>query len=358
MSSARVPAGTSRMSSGMTGRPAASSPHRTQSGARWRGEVSPTRCGVGLGVGVEKRSSDRFRHARFTRTRYVLAALLVATSSVCATAKPRVPPGTDPGGLAIAIIGSGLDYTRPEIASRLARDGEGEPIAWDFHDMDRSPYEPAAAGAASAPGTATAKALLAERPDARIVPLRVKGDGKSLAGAAYFASKSPARMVLVTVASTDRQDWQAFAEIASRRTDLLFVIAAGDEGIDLDSAPRYPASLGLPNIIVVSACDGAGKPLPGANTGAKSVDVLIPVEPTGTAVSHDGKLVAATSTALAAARVISLTGDNSTTALPGAAKIKEALRHTPGAPPTPESLAASRLGCIKPLRRFSPATKF
>ena len=329
MSSARVPAGTSRMSSGMTGRPAASSPHRTQSGARWRGEVSPTRCGVGLGVGVEKRSSDRFRHARFTRTRYVLAALLVATSSVCATAKPRVPPGTDPGGLAIAIIGSGLDYTRPEIASRLARDG-----------------------------TATAKALLAERPDARIVPLRVKGDGKSLAGAAYFASKSPARMVLVTVASTDRQDWQAFAEIASRRTDLLFVIAAGDEGIDLDSAPRYPASLGLPNIIVVSACDGAGKPLPGANTGAKSVDVLIPVEPTGTAVSHDGKLVAATSTALAAARVNSLTGDNSTTALPGAAKIKEALRHTPGAPPTPESLAASRLGCIKPLRRFSPATKF
>lgn len=289
--------------------------------------------------------------------RTALLALVLFACPALSQAKPRVPPGTDPGGLAVAIIATGLDYTRPEIAARLARDGEGEPIAWDFHDMDRAAYEPPATGGAPGPGTTTAKALLAERPDARLVPLRVKGDGKSLAGAAYFASKSPARLVLVTVGSTDRQDWQAFAEIASRRTDLLFVIAAGDEGIDLDKAPRYPASLGLPNIIVISACDAAGKPLPGANSGAKSVDVLIPVEPSGSA-AHDGKLVTATSTALAAAQVVRLIGENSATAVPGAAQIKEAIRLAPGAAPSPESLAASRLGCIKPLRRSSPATKF
>ncbi len=72
----------------------------------------------------------------------VLAALTLVAQAVAQapTAKPRVPPGIDPGGVAIAIIGNGIDYTRPDIASRLARDGEGEIIGWDFVDDDRRPY--------------------------------------------------------------------------------------------------------------------------------------------------------------------------------------------------------------------------
>ena len=52
--------------------------------------------------------------------------------------KPRVPPGVDPGGVAVAIIGSGINYTRSrDRGKRLARDGEGEIIGWDFVDNDQ-----------------------------------------------------------------------------------------------------------------------------------------------------------------------------------------------------------------------------
>ncbi len=56
--------------------------------------------------------------------------------------KPKLIPGIDPGGLALAVIGDGIDYARPEIAARLARDGEGELVGFDLVDRDRRPYAP------------------------------------------------------------------------------------------------------------------------------------------------------------------------------------------------------------------------
>ncbi len=69
---------------------------------------------------------------------FALAAALAATPALAAD--PPVPIGQDPGGTAVAIISTGIDYTIPEIAKSLARDGEGEIIAWDFVDGDNRPY--------------------------------------------------------------------------------------------------------------------------------------------------------------------------------------------------------------------------
>lgn len=282
-------------------------------------------------------------------TLFVLAAIRPVA------AEPRVPAGTDPGGIAVAIIASGLDYTRPEIAARLARDGEGEAIAWDFRDMDRAPYEPPAEGGKPGPGTASATAVLSALPAGRIVPLRPTGDPRALGATAHFVSKSPARVALVTIGSVDRQDWQVFAEISARHPELLFVVAAGDEGIDLDAVPRFPASLGLANVLVVSACDATtGKPLPGANTGARTVDVMVPARQATTAAAHDGRLVMATATAAAASRVVGLAASHSSAGVPSPAQLKEHLRKAAPPSTTPESLAASRLGCIQP----PPSNKF
>lgn len=263
-------------------------------------------------------------------------------------AKPRVPIGTDPGGGAVAIIGTGVDYTRPDIAARLARDGEGEAIAWDFRDMDRAPYEPAGDGGGAGPGTAAASALLAGLKSARLVPLRPSGDPLALGGAARFVSRSPARVVLVTLATSQRQDWQVFAEIAARHPELLFVVAAGDEAVDLDSVPRFPASLGLANALVVSACDAAGNPLPGANTGARTVDVLIPVEPGSPAAQHDGKLVSATATAIAAARVTALAARLKQVASSSdGAKLRDVIVGSIAKPPPASAAVGSRYGWIE-----------
>jgi hypothetical protein len=56
--------------------------------------------------------------------------LLSPLSSLAQTAadKPKVPPGRDPGGFAIALFSTGVDYTDPAVANCLARDGEGELI--------------------------------------------------------------------------------------------------------------------------------------------------------------------------------------------------------------------------------------
>ena len=71
----------------------------------------------------------------------LVAATLLAASTEAQEAKPRVPPGRDPGGVAIALIGTGIDYTIPEVAQRLARDGEGELIGWDLEHKDRKPFD-------------------------------------------------------------------------------------------------------------------------------------------------------------------------------------------------------------------------
>src|SRR5215813_6387373 len=73
----------------------------------------------------------------------LFSAVLAETpaSQLLAPKKPPVPPGRDPGGVAVALIGTGIDYTLPQVASRLARDGEGELIGWDLQDEDRRPFD-------------------------------------------------------------------------------------------------------------------------------------------------------------------------------------------------------------------------
>ena len=56
-------------------------------------------------------------------------------------ADPKVPPASPAEDRRpIAILTTGFDYTRAEIAARLARDGEGEIIAWDVPGDDRFPF--------------------------------------------------------------------------------------------------------------------------------------------------------------------------------------------------------------------------
>lgn len=260
---------------------------------------SPPPCGDGLGGGVGG-AARLGRAATVTQIAiYALPLLASLAATSPAAAKPRVPIGTDPGGSAIAIIGSGVDYTRPEIAARLARDGEGELVGWDSRDTDRAPYEPPAATGAPGPGTAAASLLITETRATRLVVLAPKPDAVSLGQAAYFVLRSPARIALVTLSSTNAEDWKHLAEVARRAPHLLLVASAGDDGADLDKTPRYPASLGLDNVLVVTASGEAGKPLATANTGPKSVDLAAPE----TSGSRLGSVAAAARVTALAARV-------------------------------------------------------
>jgi hypothetical protein len=174
----------------------------------------------------------------------IIALCLVVSTAGAQDPRPRVPPGLDPGGVAIALLSTGIDYTLPALAARLARDGEGEIIAWDFEANDNRPFDRSAGQTPpgwGGDGTALATALVAS-PGVRLVAVRiVPGEPLSLARAAMFLSQTPARVVIAPMRNPRPQDWQPFALAAARFKDILFIVPASE---------TEPASA-LENVITV-----------------------------------------------------------------------------------------------------------
>jgi hypothetical protein len=211
------------------------------------------------------------------------AVLGIATSAVAQGGKPKVPPGRDPGGVPIALITTGIDYTHPKVAQGLARDGEGELMGFDLVDNDNRPFGAARAEALAHRGDDTMLAVHLADPPAgiRMVPVRVDPRRpETLAGAVTFIARTPARVVVVPLSSRSKEEWRLFRLAAERAAQLMFIVAAGDDGRDLDSDPSYPAGLGLPNATVVTAArmvdatPASARLLDNANWGARTVDAV------------------------------------------------------------------------------------
>jgi hypothetical protein len=212
----------------------------------------------------------------------VLATVAAASMGLCSpvhATDPKVPPGQDPGGTAIALIGGGLDYTSDKITPRVARDGEGELIGWDLIDNDRTPYmaapkasDPSAspdAKAASADATGLAELMLAAYARGRLVPVRSPaGDAQALAKSIAFVADTPARIVAIAM-PLDSAALRAVVRQASERFKDHVFIVAGAPGGDSTGKPSEAASMtvmNLGNVLVVAALE---------DVKGKSVDDLI-----------------------------------------------------------------------------------
>ncbi len=224
------------------------------------------------------------------RLRAILLHLIAATAfGVAALAqekKPPLPPGRDPGGVAIALVTTGIDYTVPEVAQRLARDGEGELIGWDLEDQDRKPFDRSKGGTRpewGGDGTLIASVLSGGR-GVRLVPVRVDPtDAASLARAIVFVAQTPARVAVLPMWGTMRQDWEPLRQAAMRFKDVLVIVPAGK-----GAEAVYPAALGLDNVLAVeqgtAGVDAAGfggrvqrlsgAPLAVAAAGKAAADLL------------------------------------------------------------------------------------
>ena len=196
---------------------------------------------------------------------------------------PPVPDGTDPGGITVAHVDSGVNYLLPEIAGRLARDAEGRLQGYDFWDLDDRPFDGDTGRSPFFPlrhGTEVASLLLREAAEVRLVPFRYpRPDMARMAALVAVAAESGAGIVLLPMGSTRQADWTAFAEAARAHPELLFIVSAGHNGRDIDAArPLYPAVLPLDNMIVVTSSDAGGLPAPGSNWGGTSVDLMVAAE--------------------------------------------------------------------------------
>jgi hypothetical protein len=171
------------------------------------------------------------------------ACLMPALGPAPALAKdPKVPPAKDASGAPVALVASGIDYTDAALTGRLARDGEGNIVGWDFVDNDIFPFSRDAAS------NALAKLLVANA-GVKLVPVRVgEGDYRGVGGAAGFVSHTPVTVVAVTLSSGRKEDWDVFAQAAQHFRQLLFVVPAGD-----GTVLPYPGALKLDNVVSVAA---------------------------------------------------------------------------------------------------------
>ncbi|MDH4279524.1 MAG: S8 family serine peptidase, partial [Acidimicrobiia bacterium] len=213
-------------------------------------------------------------------------------------------------GAVVAIVDSGVDLSHPELVNAawvnpgedcdsatgngIDDDGNGyidDCSGWDFGDNDREMFD----GSNSAHGTHVSGIVAAQSgngqgvagvaPDAKIMDLKVADrwgaiPSASIAMAIRYAVDNGADVVNLSLGSQPGAPLASAAEMASavdyaRVNGVLLVVAAGNNGISLDSAPVYPASLNTSNMIVVGATDPTDHRTSFSNFGS-AVDLFGP----------------------------------------------------------------------------------
>lgn len=221
----------------------------------------------------------------------------------------EVPPGAVPQGVPVAMVDSGVNYTIAVIAERLARDGDGQALGYDYWDLDTRPFDSHPSRSPFLPqrhGTRTASLLLADAPVATLVPMRYpRADMSRMARLVADAAARGITIVNLSLGGNDRDEWHAFEDAARAHPDLLFIASAGNDARDLDAHPVYPATLALDNLITVSSSDARGLPARGSNWGRNTVHLLVPAEGLVT-TDFSGYATRVSGSSYAAARVSAL----------------------------------------------------
>ncbi|MEU6545032.1 S8 family serine peptidase [Streptomyces sp. NPDC046859] len=190
-------------------------------------------------------------------------------------------------GVTVAVIGTGVDATHPDLAGRVvkskaldgARDEGGSAAVQGTH----------AAGVIAGTGRSYAgDGLFGLAPEARILPFKVYRDNTALAAATarsiMDAARQGAEVIDVTVGfPRPSDDLKTAVEFAADR-DALVVAGAGDTG-GTGNDKTYPAA--YPDVLSVTAVDKKGTLWPDSHHG-KDVDLAAPgVDILTTARSRD-----------------------------------------------------------------------
>jgi len=222
---------------------------------------------------------------------------------------PAVPNWFDSRGVRVAHLDSGVNYLLPLIYKRLARDDEGFLVGWDFWEDDARPFDLNISGSSFFPfrhGTSVASVFLREAPTASLVPFRYPNNNMSKLSLVIDAIvDSGAEIVMMPMGSKNLDHWQTFRKKVIQNPELLFIVSAGNDGVNIDEMPIYPATFKLENIIVVTSSDDFGRLASGSNWGDKSVDLMVPGERIPI-IDHRGAVQKASGSSYAVPRIAAL----------------------------------------------------
>jgi len=206
---------------------------------------------------------------------------------------------TGSANVVVAVIDTGVDYTHPDLADNMwVNPGEvpgngidddhngyiddvhgADTYREDGNPMDTQGHGTHVAGIVGASGY-NSIGVAGVNWDVSVMALRVADDEGAMWGSTIIEAIDYAREQGVTVINcswggegTDAMMYNAMANTPG----ILYVCAAGNEGVDLDEGyDFYPAGWDLPNILTVGWSDQSDQPSGLSNHGATSVDVFAP----------------------------------------------------------------------------------
>ncbi len=200
----------------------------------------------------------------------------------------------------VAVIDTGVHVGHPDLAANIWTnpgeiagndvddDGNGhvdDVHGWDFHHDDASVYDDSTEDAhgTHVAGTIAASAdngrgIAGVAPEVTILPIKFLGPGGSGmtsdgVDAIEYAAAMGADVVNASWGGGDPS--RAMSE-AIAGLDALFVAAAGNEALDMDDTPSYPAAYPHDNIVSVAAVSTTGALPSWSNRGRTTVDLAAP----------------------------------------------------------------------------------
>ncbi len=233
---------------------------------------------------------------------------------------PKFPdsPRAAPGCLPVAALDNGVNYLLPELLPLLARDAEGDLLGYDFWEKDALPFDQGVpigdldprVSAFEPPthGTSVASAFVGLSPEDlclapyRYAPQRANRHIGEMVGR---MAEDGVRVVVLT--SGREMPWPEFAKALDANPEMLFISAAGNNGLDLNKVKVFPMIYARPNLLVVGATDAEGAMWERSNFGERIVEVAVPAVALD-GMDWSGKDKKMTGTSFSAPRVAVLAG--------------------------------------------------
>ncbi len=170
----------------------------------------------------------------------------------------------------VAVIDSGVDYNHQELRRNIFFDGSWNAPGYDFFSGDKRPFDDHAHGTAVASAIAGGgQQIVGVAPLATIMPVKVVSPyGYTRSAALYegvrYALNKGAKIIVMGWATERNSEALREALLLAKERGALVVAAAGDDGVDLSSNPRYPASFAaedarLDNVLVVAGTARDGR---------------------------------------------------------------------------------------------------
>ncbi|MDD4352476.1 MAG: S8 family peptidase, partial [Candidatus Gracilibacteria bacterium] len=138
---------------------------------------------------------------------------------------------------------------------------------WDFKNNDKTVFD---VGSEDYHGTHVAGIIAAERNNSvggsgvaqvKIMPLKAldQSDGGTISDVVEAINYAAAKGVDIINMSFGSSSYsQTLKDAIDNHTDILFVTSAGNDGVDIDTSPQYPAAYTSSNLITVAAINNQG----------------------------------------------------------------------------------------------------